>query len=85
MRILRLAEVIKITGLRKTLVYELQAAGTFPMKVQLTPRSVGWVENEVQTWLAGKLAARSLALNREHIPPSSEHSPSESGRPRSPF
>ncbi|MGP8035561.1 MAG: helix-turn-helix transcriptional regulator [Steroidobacteraceae bacterium] len=58
-RILRLAEVIDVTGLHKTKIYELQAAGHFPMRVRLTAHSVGWVEQEVQAWLARRVAARS--------------------------
>ena len=57
-RILRLSQVIEITGLRKTTIYELQAAGEFPMRVQITPRSVGWIEGEIQAWLTQRVAAR---------------------------
>ncbi|HWZ63600.1 MAG TPA: AlpA family phage regulatory protein [Steroidobacteraceae bacterium] len=57
-RILRLARVLDVTGLGKTKLYELQAAGHFPMRVQITSHSVGWVEQEVQTWLAHRVAAR---------------------------
>jgi prophage regulatory protein len=62
-RILRLSQVIEITGLRKTKLYELQAAGEFPMRVQITPRSVGWVEGEIQAWLTQRVAARPHIFN----------------------
>ena len=62
-RILRLSQVIEITGLGKTKLYELQAAGEFPMRVQITPRSVGWVEGEVQAWLTQRVAARPHIFN----------------------
>jgi prophage regulatory protein len=58
-RILRLAQVIDMTGLRKTKIYELQAQGRFPMNVRITTHSVGWVEQEVQAWLTGRLAERT--------------------------
>jgi prophage regulatory protein len=57
-RILRLAQVIDMTGLGKTKIYELQAQGSFPMSVRITTHSVGWVEHEVQAWLTGRLAER---------------------------
>ena len=57
-RILRLAQVIAMTGLGKTKIYELQAEGRFPMSVRITGHSVGWVEQEVQAWLTGRLAER---------------------------
>lgn len=57
-RILRLAQVIDMTGLGKTKIYELQAQGRFPMSVRITAHAVGWVEQEVQAWLTGRLAER---------------------------
>jgi prophage regulatory protein len=57
-RILRLAQVIDMTGLGKTKIYELQAQGRFPMSVRITAHSVGWVEEEVQAWLSRRVAAR---------------------------
>jgi prophage regulatory protein len=60
-RILRLAQVLDVTGLGKSKLYELQAQGEFPMRVQMTRYCVGWVEGEVQEWLASRLARRPLA------------------------
>lgn len=56
-RMLRLAQVKDITGLGKTKIYELQEQGAFPMRVKITARSVAWVEDEVQAWLATKIQA----------------------------
>lgn len=58
-RLLRFAQVMSITGLRKTKIYELQANGDFPFRVQITAHSVGWVEEEIQAWLAKRVTARS--------------------------
>ena len=55
-RILRLAQVLDVTGLGKTKIYELQSEGRFPMRVQITDHAVGWVEDEVQAWLAKRIA-----------------------------
>ena len=57
-RMLRLAQVINMTGLGKTKLYELQSEGDFPMRVHITPHTVGWIEHEVQMWLANRAAAR---------------------------
>jgi prophage regulatory protein len=54
---LPLAQVRAVTGLCKTKIYELQAEGTFPMRVKLTAQSVAWVEADVQTWLAARIEA----------------------------
>jgi prophage regulatory protein len=54
--VLRLAQVIERTGLRKTKIYELQSDGEFPMRVKITAHAVGWIEHEVQAWLAERIA-----------------------------
>ena len=59
-RILRLAQVLDATGLGKTKIYELQSEGTFPMRVHITDHAVGWVEEEVQSWLAKRIANGSV-------------------------
>ena len=63
-RMLRLAQVIDATGLGKTTIYELQAEGTFPKRVKITSHSVGWVEAEVQAWLANRIKDCSPASAR---------------------
>jgi len=55
-RLLRLPEVIQQTGLKKTKLYELQKEGAFPMRIQITSNSVGWIEEEVNVWIAGRVA-----------------------------
>src|SRR5580692_8708577 len=56
-RLLRLPQVMQQTGLRKTTLYELQKEGSFPMRIQVTWNSVGWIEEEVNAWIAGRVAA----------------------------
>ena len=53
-----------MTGLGKTKIYELQSEGTFPMRVQITAHSVGWVEAEVQAWLLGRIEASTALRTR---------------------
>jgi prophage regulatory protein len=57
-RMLRLRRVLDITGLGKTTIYQLQADGNFPKRVQLTAHSVAWVEEEVLAWLARRAEFR---------------------------
>ena len=60
-RIMRLAQVLDVTGLGKTKIYELQSQGDFPMRVGITAHSVGWIEAEVQAWIARRIAVRPAA------------------------
>ncbi len=45
-RMLRIDQVIAVTGLSKTRVYVLQAQGDFPLRMQLSSRRVGWVRQK---------------------------------------
>jgi len=58
MKIIRLKEVIDCTGLSRTSVYKFIAEGRFPRSVSLGARSVGWVESEVQDWIAKRVEER---------------------------
>lgn len=55
-RLLRLPQVIDRTGLGKTKLYELQKDGLFPMRIKITAHAVAWIEQEVETWIAGRVA-----------------------------
>ncbi|GMV00400.1 MAG: AlpA family transcriptional regulator [Burkholderiaceae bacterium] len=54
-RILRLDEVCAKIGLRKTAVYQMAADGEMPSQVRIGARAVGWVEREIDAWLAQRI------------------------------
>lgn len=58
MQILRLPAVMKKTGLARATVYAYIAQGSFPAPIKLGARASGWIENEVDGWLAARIAAR---------------------------
>ena len=51
-RIIRLPEVIKMTGLSRSSIYAYKKDGTFPKTVKIGQRSVGWVEAQVTEWIS---------------------------------
>lgn len=57
-RILRFPEVNKRVGYCRMHVDRLEKAGKFPQRVQIGPNSVGWVESDIDRWIAEKIAAR---------------------------
>lgn len=63
-RMLRIAQVLALTGLGKTTLYQLQAEGDFPMRVKLTEKRVAWVEAEVQAWIAARIASNTPLVER---------------------
>lgn len=58
MRIIRLKEVIDLTGLARSSVYRYVAQNSFPKPVSLGDRAVGWVESEVRDWISERIAER---------------------------
>lgn len=58
MRIMRLEEVMSVTGYKRSSVYKYVALGSFPRPVQLTDRAVGWVSTEVEDWIKARIAER---------------------------
>lgn len=57
-RILRLPEVITRVGLKRASIYLHMAAGSFPKQIPLGPRAVGWLESEIDSWLASRIKTR---------------------------
>ena len=56
-RILRRPQVETRVGYGRSAIYEQMAAGTFPKPIKLGPRAVGWLEEEINAWLASRIQA----------------------------
>lgn len=55
MKILRLKDVINITGLSHSTIYLEISKGEFPKQVKLTgARSVGWHESAITQWVKSR-------------------------------
>ena len=50
-RILRLPEVMRLTGLSKGTIHRRYREGTFPRPLRLGPQSIGWPRAEILEWL----------------------------------
>jgi prophage regulatory protein len=53
--ILRLPAVKTRTGLSRSTIYLRVKEGRFPKPISLGARAVGWVDAEVEEWLAGQI------------------------------
>ena len=62
--IFRLPAVCRATGLSRSMLYQLETSSQFPRRVKIGARAVGWIEAEVQSWLANRVM-RSLAPHTE--------------------
>ncbi|WP_405234188.1 helix-turn-helix transcriptional regulator [Lentisalinibacter salinarum] len=54
-RILRLPEVIVRTGLSRSTIYKRMTEDRFPLAIDLDGRAVGWLEDEIEEYLAGRV------------------------------
>jgi prophage regulatory protein len=54
-RILRLPQVCSVTGLGRSMIYQLEADQRFPKRVRIGTRAVGWLEAEVRAWLQKRI------------------------------
>ncbi|MBC7705916.1 MAG: AlpA family phage regulatory protein [Rhodoferax sp.] len=46
----RMAMVIRMTGLGRTTIYRMMAADKFPCPVRLAKRAVGWRRSDLEQW-----------------------------------
>lgn len=58
MRILRLKQVLDITGLSRSTLYLYMSRQQFPNQVKLGPKIVGWIDEEVENWISSRVNQR---------------------------
>jgi prophage regulatory protein len=56
LKILRLPQVCEVTGLCRSMIYQLEADLRFPQRVKIGVRAVGWLDKEVRAWLIRRIA-----------------------------
>ena len=57
LRVIRLPEVKQRTGLSRSSIYRLMAEASFPQSCKLGERIIAWVEADIESWLAEKIAS----------------------------
>ncbi|SDD72482.1 helix-turn-helix transcriptional regulator [Rhodospira trueperi] len=55
--LLRRPAVKAKTGLSTSSIYAKMARDEFPKPIRLGPKSVAWIEDEVDAWIAARVAA----------------------------
>ena len=53
-RVLRRPEVEERVGLARSTLYKLIGLGQFPEPIRLGTNSVGWLEEDIENWLASR-------------------------------
>jgi prophage regulatory protein len=54
-RLLRLPEVRQKVGLSRSAIYKLISEGQFPRQVAIGPRTVAWVQEDLERWIEERL------------------------------
>lgn len=58
-QLIKLPDVIQLTGLSSSSIYRLGSVGEFPKPIKLTAngRSSAWIAEEVHQWVSDRIAA----------------------------
>ena len=59
-RLLRLSEVMALTGLGRSTIYNLMAKGLFPLSREVPERGRRWLRSEVKKWIDSLPKATNL-------------------------
>ena len=60
-KVVRRPEVQVRTGLSRSSIYAKMQDGTFPIPIKLGIRAVGWLEADIEGWLAARKSERDAA------------------------
>jgi prophage regulatory protein len=66
-RLIRIKDVMHLTGLSRSCLYAIAGEGKFPRSVSLVHdgASKGWVEAEVQAWIQQRIQERDQETGNE--------------------
>ncbi|WP_340616583.1 helix-turn-helix transcriptional regulator [Xenorhabdus entomophaga] len=59
--LIRLPEVQRRTGYSKAWIYKLISDGEFPKQVKIGPRSIAFIEAEIDNWIVQRIAESRAA------------------------
>ena len=66
-RILRLPEVISVSGLSRSTLYAQIQQGLWPKPIRLGSRAVGWVASEAQALISARIAGKDSDKIRQLV------------------
>ena len=64
--VLRLPSVLARTGRSRSSIYADIKAGRFPAPIKIGPRSIAWLDDDIDRWVASRIAAsRDVTVDRQ--------------------
>ncbi|HHW7447199.1 DNA-binding protein [Pasteurella multocida] len=64
-RFIKLEEVMHITGLKRTTIYNRMNADEFPKNIKLGHNNIAWLESEIRAWMQEKINQRNQEGQKE--------------------
>jgi prophage regulatory protein len=56
-RLIRLPEVMTMTGLSRSSIYERKSRGSFPQSISIGARAVAWDSTQIEKWIEEQIEA----------------------------
>jgi prophage regulatory protein len=85
MQLLRIRDVMKITGLSRMTIYRMEGKGEFPPRRRLGQNSVAWLEDDIANWATQRpVVSRALIVSARTPGLTSTSRVSPASRPDSP-
>lgn len=84
MKMLRLDEVMKMTGLSRSSIYRYESTAAFPKRRRVGPNAVRWLDTDVEEWMQSRPAIDAPANVSEGFgkpPARPTHSAAVNARP----
>ena len=69
MRLLRIQEVIRLTGLSRMTIYRFERSGNFPKLRQIGKNTVRWLDEDIDAWMMSRPAAGFSAMSQKQTNP----------------
>ena len=57
-RLMRLPEVVQLTGVSRSTIYRWMENGEFPRQISLGANTVAWLESDVEDWIHRRMSTR---------------------------
>ena len=64
-KILRISQVKQQIGLSRSTIYQRISKGLFPRPISLGLRAVGWLESDLEDWIAERIADTNGQIERD--------------------
>lgn len=66
-RLVSIKTVVAMTSMSRTMINALRSDGAFPVAVELGPRRIAFVREEVEAWIDQRISARGANDNRKAV------------------